>query len=74
VVVVAGPFLRDLLARDDQDAEIFLRWLVGYEAAGGSCRTIRPLDGADGLILEPVRRGAGSWPELVSEIKGLARP
>jgi hypothetical protein len=74
VVVVAGPWLRELLTRSDRDAEIYLRWLLGFDAAGKSCRTISPLDHADGLVLKPDRRRSPSWPELVSEVKGLARP
>jgi hypothetical protein len=73
-IVIEGPYLRELLDRDDSAAAEFLRWLVGFDPRAGSCRVVSGLPQADGLLLGPGRRQVSSWPELAAEIRELSLP
>ena len=73
-VVVDGLFLRSLLQRPDPEAEMFLRWLTGFDAGEDSCWTFRNFPRADGLQVGPPRRTAVSWPSVEAELKGLVQP
>jgi len=74
VLVVEGPYLRQLLDGDEAVTVAFLRWLVGYDSQAASCLTFSVLPGADGVLLGPDRQSISSWSELVSAIRELLQP
>jgi hypothetical protein len=73
-VVVDGLYLRALLDQPEPRSEDFLRWLVGFGAADRRCLTFTKLPAADGLLVSPPRRAAGTWSSLRREIRELFRP
>jgi hypothetical protein len=74
VLVVEGPYLRELLDRNETSNDTFLRWLVDYDSQATDCLTPGALPGADGVLLGPDRQSVSSWPELVSKIRALSQP
>lgn len=74
VIVIEGPYLRNLLARDDLEAGEFLRWLVRFDSQEEGCLVFRALHQTDGLVLGPGRRQVSSWQALVAEIRELSLP
>lgn len=74
VLVIGGPYLREILDNNDVAATEFLRWLAGYDSRSPSCLVPQAMPGVDGVLLGPERRPVSSWADLESEIRELARP